>query len=70
MKKWFQSKTIWANLLAAVLAMLALVDSNLLTAIGIEDKTKYLAIVGTVTTAVNILLRVVTNKAIDTTASK
>lgn len=70
MKKWYLSKTIWANLLAALLGILALFDADLLSALGVGDKMKFLSIVGTATTIINILLRVITNQAIDTTKRK
>lgn len=64
MKKWYESRIIISNIIAAILGVIPLIDVNLLTAIGVTDVTKYLAIVGTVTTILNVILRAVTTKTI------
>ena len=64
MKKWFKSRTIWVNILGAVAGSLAIVDNNLLVAIGIKDPAKYLTIIGAVVTLSNLYLRTLTTKPI------
>ena len=62
MKKWYHSKTIWLNTVAAFFAVLpeilSAVDVNFLTAIGVTNTTKSLSIIGLITTILNIFLRV------------
>tara|TARA_R110000782_G_C14638689_1_gene395339 strand:- start:436 stop:693 length:258 start_codon:yes stop_codon:yes gene_type:complete len=64
MKKWYQSKTIIVNIIAGILGVIPLVDVNFLTAIGIENVTGYLSVLGVTTTVLNLLLRAVTNTGI------
>ena len=64
MKKWYQSKTIWANIIAGLLSLIALFDATTLALLGIENTTKYLGILGLITTVVNLILRAITNKGI------
>lgn len=57
MKKWYQSKTIWTNVIAFTIALLGLFNEQFLNSIGIVDTAKFLALVGTFTTFANIVLR-------------
>jgi uncharacterized membrane protein len=66
MKKWYQSKTMWVNIIAAILGIIPIIDNELLTAIGVLDSTRYLAVVGVVTTILNVILRTITKTAITT----
>lgn len=70
MKKWYQSKTIWVNFIAALMAIVPFIDANILTAFGVSDTTRWLVIIGFLTTLFNIANRFLTNKGIDTTAKK
>lgn len=70
MKKWYQSKTIIANAITAILGIVPVLDTKLLTAMGITDPARWLIIVGGFSTAMNIILRMLTNKGIDTTGTK
>ncbi|TDD77143.1 hypothetical protein [Flavobacterium caseinilyticum] len=57
MKKWYQSKTIWVNLIAIILGILPLVDETLLTAVGVVNTQAYLYVIGFVTGILNLILR-------------
>lgn len=69
MKKWYKSKTIWLNLIAAAIALLGIFDEALLSLLGITNTSKFLAIIGALTTALNILMRVLTSKIIYTSTN-
>jgi|GEM_PF-1488681 len=56
-KKWYQSKTVWLNLIASVLGVLGYFNAPLLVSLGITDPTKLLSIIGVVTTILNLVLR-------------
>ena len=56
-KKWYQSKTVWLNLIASILAVLGYFNAPLLISLGIADPTKFLSIIGVVTTILNLILR-------------
>lgn len=64
MKKWYQSKTIWLNVIAALVAILGLFNQETLAGLGISTPEKFLTIIGTITTIFNIILRVLTKKLI------
>lgn len=66
MKKWYQSKTIWVNIVAAVLGIIPAINADLLTVMGIVDANKYLTVLGAVTTVLNLFLRMTTTKTIET----
>ena len=66
LKKWYKSRTIIANLVAAVMGMLPMIDLNFLSAIGCADPAKYYAIIGVATTFLNVVLRRQTTKPIST----
>lgn len=61
MKKWYQSKTIWTNIIAGIIAIIGILDENFLKSIGFTDPTKFLAVVGGITTVLNIILRAFTS---------
>lgn len=63
MKKWFHSKTIWLNIIASLLAILGLFDQKTLLALGLSSE-KFLTIIGTITTMLNIILRLLMKKQI------
>lgn len=54
-KRWFQSKTLWANILAGI----ATVSTAFGLDLGLDEETQ-IAVVGGVMAVVNIVLRVVT----------
>jgi hypothetical protein len=58
-KKWWQSKTMWVNIVSAILGFLTLIDGNLLTSFGFteETKVKILSGIGLATTVINMILR-------------
>jgi len=70
MKKWYQSKTIWVNVFAALLAIIPMINEEFLSMVGVTNTTKWLAIVGFCTTVFNIINRLLTNKGIDTAPNK
>jgi uncharacterized membrane protein len=65
-KSIFASKTMWLNLIVAIVAILAFVNPELLTAIGVEEARQkdVLTLVGTVTALLNLVLRAITNKGL------
>ena len=56
-KKWYQSKTVWLNLVASILGVLGYFNAPVLISLGIADPTKFLSIIGVVTTILNLILR-------------
>jgi hypothetical protein len=61
MKKWYQSKTIWINVLAFIVSSLtALTNGDL-----IADNPEVAAIVGGIVAAINIVLRKITKEEIN-----
>lgn len=56
-KKWYKSKTLMLNLIAATFASLGMLDKSILVAIGITNTEAFLSIVGFITTTGNIYLR-------------
>ncbi len=65
-KKWYQSKTIWLNAISAILATIGIFNQDLLIGLGFTNPTKFLAILGSITTVLNIILRLLTTTAIST----
>lgn len=70
MKKWYHLRDVWFNILAAIFAALGLIDANLLHAIGIHDTTKWLAIIGFITTLYNVISRRMLNTKINNTKNE
>lgn len=70
-KKWYESKTMWLNIAAGILAVLVLVDKNLLTVFGLseEAQAKVLTAIGTIVAIVNILLRAGVQQPVSTLPS-
>lgn len=66
MKRWYESKTMWVNALSALVTILGYFNQDLLSSLGFQNPAKFLAVVATITTVVNLFLRLVTNKGIDT----
>mgnify|MGYP006935517487 FL=1 len=66
MKRWYESKTMWVNSLSALVTILGYFNQDLLSSLGFQNTAKFLAVVATITTVVNLFLRLVTNKGIDT----
>jgi|ABSR01.1.fsa_nt_gi hypothetical protein len=60
MKKWYQSKTLWFNVLVAVGTA---IEASLSLVQGYFDPRVFLAIIG-VTSGVNVLLRFISTTAI------
>ena len=60
-KQWFESKTLWANIVAGIIAVAAAFGID----IGIDEQTSA-ALVGGVMAVVNIVLRLVTKTAVTT----
>lgn len=58
-KKWWQSKTNWLNIVAVVVAILLLVDKDLLSAFGVahESQEKITKVLSIIIAAYNIYLR-------------
>jgi hypothetical protein len=54
----FKSKIFWTNIIASSIAFLGLLDSNTIKLIGIENTAQFLSIIGLLTTALNIILRI------------
>jgi len=61
LKRWYESKTIILNGLAGLFGalpeILNLFDVHVLTALGVSNPTKYYALIGVLTTMLNIILR-------------
>lgn len=68
MKSLFKSKTFWVNAAAFIVAVLALINEDLLTQLGIPAtvQKQVMAIVGFIFAAANIYLRIYTTTAIQT----
>jgi len=66
MKKWYSSKTVWLNIITTVLLILPMIDANFLQSIGVVNIPGFLAIVATITTVLNTILRVTSTKVIST----
>lgn len=66
MKKWYLSKTVWLNIIASVLLILPMIDQEFLTGIGVVEPESYLSIVASITTVLNLILRVTSTKVIST----
>lgn len=64
MKNIKKSKIFWTNVLASAVALLGLLTPDLLSTFGCTDNTKFLAIVGLITTSLNIFLRTFFNNPI------
>lgn len=62
-KSIFRSKTLWINLIMAVISFSAVLSPNLLTALGI-DSTRALTIIAGITGLLNIVLRMITNTGV------
>lgn len=56
-KKWYESKTIWLNLVSTVLAVLGIIDANVLHLLGVSNPASFLGVLGVITTILNIILR-------------
>lgn len=57
MKKWYNSKTIWLNLVSLLIAVTGLINEDLLKSLGITNTTKYLIVIGFVNGVGNMILR-------------
>lgn len=68
-KKWYQSKTIWLNIVAVIVAITGYLTPALLTSIGFSNPTKFLTIVGTIVAIANVILRAGTIQPISTKPS-
>lgn len=55
-KKWYQSKTVWLNILGTFIAILGYFTPDVLLTIGL-DPIKFTAIISLVVTIGNVLLR-------------
>lgn len=66
MKKWFQSKTIWLNVVTFVASGLGAISGSE----WIKDNPEAAAIVGGLIATCNIVLRFVTDKGIKVTTEK
>jgi hypothetical protein len=60
-KKWYQSKTVWFNVVMTVLDLLAALSSSPLLA----DRPDVLAVLTTIHGAGNVLLRFITDAPIE-----
>lgn len=69
MKNIFQSKTVWVNIIMALISIAAVISPDLLTALGI-DSTKALTIIASVTAILNVFLRLITNTGIEIKSTK
>jgi hypothetical protein len=66
MKNWKQSKTIWFNIFALILGITPMINSDVLTAFGVVNVPLYMTLLSLFTGIGNMLLRMITNKAIET----
>jgi len=65
-KSIVKSKTFWVNIIAASLGCLAVFTPDLFTGLGLGEQSqeKALAIIGGITTILNIILRFISNTPI------
>lgn len=63
-KSIFLSKTFWVNLIAGMITVAGIIDPTLLNAIGIDDPTRFITIMGSITALLNIVLRFLTSKSV------
>lgn len=63
MKKWYKSKSIMLNLIAALIASISMLDAEVLNAIGITNTSAFLSVIGFITTVGNIFLRIFTDQS-------
>lgn len=56
-KKTWQSKTIWANVIAILITLTGLMTPETLLLIGIDNTTKFIGIMTLIVAAINIVLR-------------
>ena len=68
-KPIWKSKTVWFNILTMVLTIVAMINSDFLTGLGIppESQVTALKIVGTVVAVINIVLRFISTGAVTLT---
>lgn len=57
MKKWYNSKTIWLNLISLLIAITGLISEDLLKSFGITNATNYLIVIGFINGVGNVILR-------------
>lgn len=65
-KSILKSKTFWLNFISACLAILSILNPDLLNGLGLgaDAQTKVLSVIGALTTVLNIILRFVSNTPI------
>ena len=56
-KKWYQSKTMWLNIVAVIVSITGYLTPELLISIGFSNPTKFLTIIGTIVAIANVILR-------------
>lgn len=57
-KKAYQSKIVWTNVIASIIALLSILNQDLLISLGLPASDKFLAIIGFITTVLNLLFRI------------
>jgi hypothetical protein len=64
MKNWTESKTIVFNILLFIVAIVPMIDSELLILIGVKDPLMYYKILVIIAAIANKILRTITNEPI------
>lgn len=72
MKSVFKSKTIWMNAILAVVSIIALINPEFLTAVGIDasNQQKVITLLGTVAAILNLFLRFITSDGLQLSSKK
>lgn len=71
-KSIWKSKTIWLNLIMGLLAIIALINPEILTVFGLSPEAQHnaLTIIATVTAVLNLILRMISGTAVTMDSSK
>ena len=70
MKKWYNSKTLWVNIVSGILVLIPSLNDEFFKALGIHNYNSYLTILATVNVLLNLILRMITNTAIEVKKAK
>lgn len=63
-KSIFASKTFWLNLIAGLITLIGGLNTDLLAAIGINNPTQFMSLMGVLVMFMNFILRMLTNEGV------